>query len=36
MGSINPVILLPQALEKNAKSWAQALAGSITLGAGQF
>ncbi len=36
MGSINPVILLPLALEKKAKKWAQALAGSITMGAGQF
>ncbi len=36
MGSINPVVILPLALEKNAKTWAVALAGSITLGAGQF
>lgn len=36
MGSINPVILLPAALEKKSKAWAQALAGSITMGTGQF
>jgi alpha-ketoglutaric semialdehyde dehydrogenase len=36
MGSINPVVLLPQALKKNSQKWATAYAGSITLGAGQF
>lgn len=36
MGSINPVVLLPGALEKNAGKWAAAFAASITLGAGQF
>jgi NADP-dependent aldehyde dehydrogenase len=36
MGSINPVILLPEALEKNAKDIAGQYAASITLGAGQF
>ncbi|WP_445382569.1 aldehyde dehydrogenase (NADP(+)) [Robiginitalea sp. IMCC43444] len=35
MGSVNPVLLLPSAL-KNAETWAQAYAGSVTLGAGQF
>lgn len=35
MGSINPVILLPQALEKRAGELAK-LAGSITTNAGQF
>ncbi|TDQ31254.1 aldehyde dehydrogenase (NADP(+)) [Zeaxanthinibacter enoshimensis] len=36
MGSINPVLLLPQAMEKDAKGWADKFAASITLGAGQF
>jgi len=36
MGSINPVILLPQALEKQAEELAKRYAASITLGAGQF
>jgi alpha-ketoglutaric semialdehyde dehydrogenase len=36
MGSINPVVILPEALEKNSKKWATAYAGSITLGTGQF
>jgi NADP-dependent aldehyde dehydrogenase len=36
MGSINPVVLLPNALKKTAEKWAQTYAGSITLGAGQF
>ncbi|MBL4605316.1 MAG: aldehyde dehydrogenase (NADP(+)) [Flavobacteriaceae bacterium] len=36
MGSINPVILLPEALDEKATSWAKTYAGSITLGAGQF
>jgi len=36
MGSINPVILLPSALEKRAEELAQKCAGSITLGSGQF
>ncbi len=36
MGSVNPVILLPGALQKNGVHWAKAIAGSITLGAGQF
>jgi len=35
MGSVNPVILLPQALEKRAEELAK-LAGSITANAGQF
>src|SRR5665213_67783 len=35
MGSINPVLLLPQALEKRAEELAK-LAGSITTNAGQF
>lgn len=36
MGSINPVVLLPEALEKEAEKWAKSYAGSITLGSGQF
>ncbi len=36
MGSINPVVLLPKALESNARDWAKTYAGSITLGTGQF
>ncbi|MFD2938429.1 aldehyde dehydrogenase (NADP(+)) [Flavobacterium notoginsengisoli] len=36
MGSINPVVLLPEALKQNAEKWAVACAGSVTLGAGQF
>jgi NADP-dependent aldehyde dehydrogenase len=36
MGSINPVILLPNALKNRAESIATQFAGSITLGAGQF
>ena len=35
MGSINPVVLLPSALEP-AAGWAQAYAHSVTLGTGQF
>jgi alpha-ketoglutaric semialdehyde dehydrogenase len=36
MGSINPVVILPEALEKKAADWAKTYAGSITLGSGQF
>ncbi|MBS7566775.1 aldehyde dehydrogenase (NADP(+)) [Mucilaginibacter sp. Bleaf8] len=36
MGSINPVVLLPQALNKRADELAAKYAASITLGAGQF
>jgi len=36
MSSINPVILLPDALITHAANWAQKLAASITLNAGQF
>lgn len=36
MGSINPVVILPEALKQNAAKWASASAGSVTLGAGQF
>ncbi|MCC1483088.1 aldehyde dehydrogenase (NADP(+)) [Winogradskyella immobilis] len=36
MGSINPVVLLPEALKEKGKDWAKTYAGSITLGSGQF
>ena len=36
MGSVNPVVLLPNSLAENSEKWANSLAGSITLGAGQF
>jgi NADP-dependent aldehyde dehydrogenase len=36
MGSINPVVLLPNALEERGESLAKIYAGSITLGTGQF
>ena len=36
MGSINPVLLLPNNLNNNAESLAGTYAGSVTLGAGQF
>lgn len=36
MGSINPVFLLPDTLEKNGTELAKTYAGSITLGVGQF
>jgi NADP-dependent aldehyde dehydrogenase len=36
MGSVNPVVLLPGAMEKEAEVWAKRYAGSITLGSGQF
>jgi len=36
MGSINPVIFLPKAIEKQAEELAKKYAASITLGAGQF
>jgi 2,5-dioxopentanoate dehydrogenase len=36
MGSVNPVVLLPDTIEKNAATLAKQYAGSITLGMGQF
>ncbi|WP_324028267.1 aldehyde dehydrogenase (NADP(+)) [Maribacter sp. BPC-D8] len=36
MGSINPVVLLPSALENDGDAWATKYASSITMGAGQF
>jgi NADP-dependent aldehyde dehydrogenase len=36
MGSVNPVIILPHALQNRANALAKTYAGSITLGTGQF
>ncbi|RLD25396.1 MAG: aldehyde dehydrogenase (NADP(+)) [Bacteroidetes bacterium] len=36
MGSVNPVVILPEALKKRGESLAKTYAGSITLGSGQF
>jgi alpha-ketoglutaric semialdehyde dehydrogenase len=36
MGSVNPIVVLPGYLKKNAAQLAVKLAGSVTLGAGQF
>lgn len=36
MGSTNPVFILPEAMEKNRNTIAEKLAGSISLGVGQF
>jgi 2,5-dioxopentanoate dehydrogenase len=36
MGSVNPVFLFPEALERNMESIAKGLSNSITLGTGQF
>ena len=36
MGSINPVVLLPKALNNRAEAIAKTYSGSITLGSGQF
>ncbi|WP_299160314.1 aldehyde dehydrogenase (NADP(+)) [uncultured Tenacibaculum sp.] len=36
MGSVNPVIILPKALQNRSESLANTYANSITLGAGQF
>jgi NADP-dependent aldehyde dehydrogenase len=36
MGSINPVVILPQALSNRADAIAKTYSGSITLGTGQF
>lgn len=36
MGSINPVVALPSALEEKGEYWAAQYASSITVGAGQF
>lgn len=36
MGSVNPVVVLPSALQSSKKNWAKAYANSISLGVGQF
>lgn len=36
MGSINPVLVLPSALQSNAEKWAKNYAASIVAGTGQF
>lgn len=36
MGSVNPVIILPEAAKKKGNEWAKIYAGSITMGSGQF
>ncbi len=36
MGSVNPLIILPQALQNRAEALAKTVSGSITLGTGQF
>ncbi|NNK82082.1 MAG: aldehyde dehydrogenase (NADP(+)) [Flavobacteriaceae bacterium] len=36
MGSINPVVILPEALKENSEQLAKTYASSITLGTGQF
>ncbi len=36
MGSVNPIIILPNAVKHKGNEWAKTYAGSITLGAGQF
>jgi len=36
MGSINPVVLLPEAVKNKGTEWAKIYAGSVTLGSGQF
>ncbi|MGJ5642582.1 aldehyde dehydrogenase (NADP(+)) [Formosa sp. S-31] len=36
MGSVNPVVMLPKALEEKSEAWAKTYASSITLGTGQF
>lgn len=36
MGSVNPVVILPEALEENSDKWSSMYANSITGGTGQF
>ncbi|MFK5958307.1 MAG: aldehyde dehydrogenase (NADP(+)) [Lutibacter sp.] len=36
MGSVNPVVILPNAAKNKGADWAKTYAGSITLGSGQF
>ncbi len=36
MGSINPIVILPNAIKEKSEHWAKTIAGSIALGTGQF
>jgi NADP-dependent aldehyde dehydrogenase len=36
MGSVNPIFILPEAMQKNGEAIGMAIAASVTLGAGQF
>jgi alpha-ketoglutaric semialdehyde dehydrogenase len=36
MGSVNPIIILPEYLKSHAAEFGKTLAGSVSLGAGQF
>jgi NADP-dependent aldehyde dehydrogenase len=36
MGSVNPVVILPNSLKNNIEKWAKTYANSVTLGSGQF
>ena len=36
MGSINPVFIFPEAIKEKTETWADAIANSVNLGAGQF
>ncbi|TLU99403.1 aldehyde dehydrogenase (NADP(+)) [Dyadobacter luticola] len=36
MGSVNPIVILPDYLKNNAAAFGKTLAGSVSLGAGQF
>jgi NADP-dependent aldehyde dehydrogenase len=36
MGSVNPVVVLPNAMKEKTEEWATAIAGSVNMGAGQF
>ena len=36
MGSVNPIIILPKALENRHTEWAKTYANSVTIGTGQF
>lgn len=36
MGSVNPVLLMPAALQQGAQTWAETYASAITMGVGQF
>ena len=36
MGSVNPVVLLPEILKTESEKWAKSVAQSVTMGSGQF